>query len=88
VLQWKCTGRCGHDEDSGGISLPHDGCCSGSVQDDAGMTRTAVESRWLVMGVAVEVTSQEGSRRSGLRRHCEAWVSNRGPVGMGVSKDN
>jgi hypothetical protein len=52
------------------------------------MMRTAVESRWLVMGVAVEVTSQEGSRRAELRRHCEAWVSNREPVGMGVSKDN
>ena len=60
----------------------------GAAVDDAGMTKTAVESRWLVMGAAVEVTSQEGSRRSELRRHCEAWVSNGEPVGMGVKKDN
>jgi hypothetical protein len=69
------TGECGPDEDGGGISLARDGRCSGSVQEGAGMTRTAMESRWLVMGAAVEVTSQEGSRRSELRRHCRrVWA--------------
>ena len=45
----------GLNEDSGGISLAGDGCCSGGVQEGACMTRTAVESHCLVMGAAVEV---------------------------------
>jgi hypothetical protein len=49
------TGECGPDEDGGGISLARDGRCSGSVQEGAGMTRTAVESHCLVMSAAVEV---------------------------------